>query len=303
MSYMSLPPLQFVPTETSALADLPPAGAAASGGDTFAWPTPPLACYPAPVRAATPEVCEIEGLNGKTITGRLMHFNPAEALVKLRVTHAKSTISLRFDQFRRLRLMQPLAALPSLEDLPQAGALSQRPTLPFKVQPTQGAAIEGLTIGHLETDYGLFVYEPLDLAGTVRRAFFPRASCPQAHVGQRIGELLVAQAAATPAQVQDALAEQRQLRTQRLGDMLAATGTSPSQRVVRHEKEVLLAQLLERLPHDYREVIILRHLEGLPHDVAARRLGRQPGAVRMLWVRALARLREEANKAGLSAVT
>ena len=91
--------------------------------------------------------------------------------------------------------------------------------------------------------------------------------------------------------------------SQRLGDMLAATGTSPSQRVVRHEKEVLLAQLLERLPHDYREVIILRHLEGLPHDVVARRLGRQPGAVRMLWVRALARLREEANKAGLSAVT
>lgn len=80
---------------------------------------------------------------------------------------------------------------------------------------------------------------------------------------------------------------------QRLGDQLAATGTSPSQRLVKREQGVLLAQVLERLPEDFREVIILRHLEDLPHEEVARRMGRSPGAVRMLWVRALARLRTE----------
>ncbi|MCZ7640389.1 MAG: sigma-70 family RNA polymerase sigma factor [Verrucomicrobia bacterium] len=85
--------------------------------------------------------------------------------------------------------------------------------------------------------------------------------------------------------------------SQRLGDMLAATGTSPSQRMVRREQEVLLAGVLERLPEDYREVIILRHLEGMSHDEVAARLGRKPGAVRMLWVRALARLRQEVEQA------
>jgi RNA polymerase sigma-70 factor (ECF subfamily) len=81
--------------------------------------------------------------------------------------------------------------------------------------------------------------------------------------------------------------------SRRLGDILPATGTSPSRLLVRHERQLLLAQALERLPEDYREVIILRNLEGLSHDEVARRLGRNPGAVRMLWVRALARLRQE----------
>lgn len=83
-----------------------------------------------------------------------------------------------------------------------------------------------------------------------------------------------------------------------LGDRLAATGTSPSQRMIKHEQAVLLADVLERLPEDFREVIILRNLEDLPHEEVARRMGRSSGAVRMLWVRALARLREELQSLG-----
>jgi RNA polymerase sigma-70 factor (ECF subfamily) len=85
--------------------------------------------------------------------------------------------------------------------------------------------------------------------------------------------------------------------SQRLGEVLAASGSSPSQQAVRHEQEMQLADVLARLPADYREVIILRNLEGLPHDEVARRMGRKPGAVRMLWVRALARLRQELDDA------
>jgi RNA polymerase sigma-70 factor (ECF subfamily) len=84
--------------------------------------------------------------------------------------------------------------------------------------------------------------------------------------------------------------------SQRLGDLLAAPGSSPSQQAARHEQEVLLATVLDRLPDDYREVIILRHLEGLSHDEIARRMQRKAGAVRMLWVRALTRLREELDR-------
>jgi len=54
-----------------------------------------------------------------------------------------------------------------------------------------------------------------------------------------------------------------------------------------------LADALARLPADYAEVILLRNVEGLPHQEIARRMGRGIGAVRMLWVRALARLRQE----------
>ena len=57
---------------------------------------------------------------------------------------------------------------------------------------------------------------------------------------------------------------------------------------------MLLADVLAQLPDDYREVLIFRHLENLSHDEIAARMNRSPGAVRMLWVRALAALREAA---------
>jgi RNA polymerase sigma-70 factor (ECF subfamily) len=84
--------------------------------------------------------------------------------------------------------------------------------------------------------------------------------------------------------------------SQRLGALLAGSDTSPSQQAVRHEQELLLAAALARLPDDYREVIILRNMEGLTHEEVAARMDRSAGAVRMLWVRALTRLREEPDQ-------
>jgi RNA polymerase sigma-70 factor (ECF subfamily) len=84
----------------------------------------------------------------------------------------------------------------------------------------------------------------------------------------------------------------------RLGDAALATGTSPSQHAIRHECELRLAEALGRLPDDYREVILMRNVEGLSHDEVARRMDRSVGSVRMLWVRALARLRQELEPSG-----
>ena len=81
--------------------------------------------------------------------------------------------------------------------------------------------------------------------------------------------------------------------SRRLGQLLADTGPSPSAEAARHEQAVRLADALARLPADYREVIVLRNLEGLSHEDVAERMDRAVGAVRMLWMRALARLRQE----------
>ena len=64
------------------------------------------------------------------------------------------------------------------------------------------------------------------------------------------------------------------------------------------EQAVILANTLGQLPDDYREVILLRNLQGLAHEEVAQRMGRAVGAVRMLWVRALARLRQEVERTG-----
>jgi RNA polymerase sigma-70 factor (ECF subfamily) len=80
--------------------------------------------------------------------------------------------------------------------------------------------------------------------------------------------------------------------SQRLAAMLPDAGSSPSHKAIRREQEVILADVLARLPEDYREVIVLRNLEGLPHEEVARRMQRGVGAVRMLWARALKQLRQ-----------
>jgi RNA polymerase sigma-70 factor, ECF subfamily len=81
--------------------------------------------------------------------------------------------------------------------------------------------------------------------------------------------------------------------SRRFGEALKAPGSSPSEQASRHELELQLADALARLPPDYAEIILLRNVEGLTHEEAAERMGRGAGAVRMLWVRALARLRQE----------
>jgi RNA polymerase sigma-70 factor (ECF subfamily) len=89
--------------------------------------------------------------------------------------------------------------------------------------------------------------------------------------------------------LEQALAES----SRRLGDALVAPGSSPSEQAGRHELELRLADALARLPADYAEIILMRNVEGLSHEEAAQRMGRGIGAVRMLWVRALSRLRQE----------
>ena len=80
--------------------------------------------------------------------------------------------------------------------------------------------------------------------------------------------------------------------TARLESLLAEPGDSPSGYAQRNEQEIMLADALAELPGDYRQVILLRHVEGLPFDEVARRMDRSSGAVRMLWLRALERLRK-----------
>src|SRR5262249_3309217 len=75
--------------------------------------------------------------------------------------------------------------------------------------------------------------------------------------------------------------------------MLAAPASSPSQRVIRHERAARLAEILERLPPASREVLLLRHFQDLSFPEIARRMGRTLDGVKNLWIRALARLRHE----------
>lgn len=57
------------------------------------------------------------------------------------------------------------------------------------------------------------------------------------------------------------------------------------------EQTLQLAAALDQLPVDYRQILTLRHIDGLSHEQIAERLGRSNAATRMLWIRALEKLK------------
>ncbi len=70
-------------------------------------------------------------------------------------------------------------------------------------------------------------------------------------------------------------------------------GSTPSGHAVREEQAANLAAGLSRLPEDMQEVVLGRHVDQLSYADLAQQLGRSEGAVRVLYTRALRRLRAE----------
>lgn len=77
----------------------------------------------------------------------------------------------------------------------------------------------------------------------------------------------------------------------RLEAWLAAQQSSPSQRAMREEQLLILADALAQLPPDQRQAVEMHHLQGLPLAQVARTLQRDKGAVAALLYRGLKKLR------------
>jgi RNA polymerase sigma-70 factor (ECF subfamily) len=76
-----------------------------------------------------------------------------------------------------------------------------------------------------------------------------------------------------------------------LAGIAAASGTSPSMAAERRDTGVVLATALAELSDEQREIIFLRHVEELSWAEIALRMNRSHDAARMLWTRALKKLR------------
>jgi RNA polymerase sigma-70 factor, ECF subfamily len=68
---------------------------------------------------------------------------------------------------------------------------------------------------------------------------------------------------------------------------------TPSVQLMAHEEAERLRRALERLPEDYRRVVTLRYVDQESFDEIGRRMERTPNAARLLWLRAIERVRKE----------
>jgi RNA polymerase sigma-70 factor (ECF subfamily) len=82
---------------------------------------------------------------------------------------------------------------------------------------------------------------------------------------------------------------------------LAVYRRTPSASAAGHELVSKVEQSLRRLPEDQGQAVRMRHLDGLDVSEAAARMGRSPGAFRMLCNRGLKALRVELRSVSLYA--
>ena len=206
--------------KTATSAKLPPAGE--KRGAAFSWPTPPYASYPAATEQTEPLACEITGLYDKPTPAYLTFFSPTQSVAYVQLPPTRTTALLRFDRFRLLTLMTPLLPQALAATDPHASLLNQRATSPFTVSFVNGGDLRGITVGHVETSAGLFLFPPFGADGAVKRVFVPRVVFTGFEVGARIGEVLVGQNRVTEQQVRKAIDMQENLRSQKVGDILVS---------------------------------------------------------------------------------
>jgi len=177
MSDMSLPPLSLVPQdqEDMRLAALAQADAA-DNTPALPWPSCGLVGYPAESTLQGPIACEFEGPGGRASPGWLTRLDLEAGVVHLQIPPARSVLTLKLTQFRRLTL------LPALEPLPtDSGSAFEitTPMLPRRdlsvctLRFRNGNTASFETAAHTEVPTGLFTWSPIDAEGGLRRSFFP----------------------------------------------------------------------------------------------------------------------------------
>jgi type II secretory ATPase GspE/PulE/Tfp pilus assembly ATPase PilB-like protein len=214
------PSKQLIWTTTMSFNDTQTVGALTVRAHAFDWPTPPFAAYPRVQHTQGPVACEVEGLVGKRNQAQLLDLDLEREEVDIHVPGVRRTLTLKFSQMRYLKLDEPIRPERAISGDPHEALLAHRPETPYVVKMTGGDDLQGLTVGHVEVQQGLFLFPPQDQTGVTSRMFIPSHAYQSFTVGARMGEILVEQAHVTDFQVLEAVQTQTELRKQRIGDVL-----------------------------------------------------------------------------------
>jgi hypothetical protein len=190
------------------------------------WPVPPsIWMGMAPVNdTALAQACSIESLNGARVDGEMLAFEPARDRLTFRTSANGPTVTLKLSHVRRLTLTTPWAgeAIAGMPSKPLPTAAHERE---YRLQPRHGnSAIVGRTIGHVETEDGLYLFTPANDERSVVRQFVPRSSYLSCEYGLSALEAATARWISSPAELLQALERQRHMQVRPIGQSLLELG-------------------------------------------------------------------------------
>ena len=213
-------PLPLFLEEDASLSLLPKGGPVEPKDKDFNWPVPPYAIYSMAEAWIEPQLCELEGVNGTIRRCNLVSIHPAESTVLIQIEHSKTAVPLAFSQFRRLTLKKTIHPQEIVSSEQFADILGYRASVQYQMKFEDGSAASGQTVGYVETQFGVFLFTPVDERGTVERVFVPNDAFASITLGDHIGQMLVDQQAVTFEQVEQAASQQEALRKRKIGDYL-----------------------------------------------------------------------------------
>lgn len=153
------------------------------------------------------------------------------------------TISL--DKIKTVRLLRPLTMrrqIAMLEERAEDVVHSEERQI-YTVEFVDKEVISGETVGYAETSSGLYLFLPKNQE-EVLRCYIPKASMTRFQIGLHLGEMLIRDNLVKKHQVEKAVAEQRKLRQQRIGDYFSdkkiLTREQLEQAILHQEKRPIL---------------------------------------------------------------
>ncbi|WP_246316215.1 GspE/PulE family protein [Tepidicella baoligensis] len=117
--------------------------------------------------------CTVEGWSDNTVSGHLLDFDTERRVLKLRLRGEERSLSLKFNQVKRLRIQHhaPTDTEFSPTGLPGADA-SQAQS--FVVFLRDGSLYSGICYRYEKTDQGLWIFPKRNLDGDPYRVFVPK---------------------------------------------------------------------------------------------------------------------------------
>lgn len=195
--------------------------------DRWEWPSPPFAWkhVPAPANGVAQPAC-IESSSGAAVEGELLDFDPVAGHLDFRTAPDRPPVRLRLGGLLRLTLTKPLQG-----DAPAPGVRPER--IPVAAHEreftlhaaTPGrAALTGRTVGRVEAEAGLYLFEAVAEETGLRRLFVPRSAYASADFGPTARENAAQLWVSDRSGLEQALARQRQMPVKPLGHALLALG-------------------------------------------------------------------------------
>lgn len=202
------------------------------------WPKPPFAHS----HLMTPldggaQPCSIETHGGAEVRGQLLHFDVDAGMLRVSISDGGETLNLAFTKFRRLTLSTPWPLAGRGVDEPVERVPTAMQERSYRITLVGGGDLDGLTMGHVRANGGIFLYAPHDDGAAVTRVFVPHAAFTGIEFGKTAEELAAERWIATPPQLFAALDAQKTAAIKPLGHALVDLGFVTRSVVERFERE------------------------------------------------------------------